>query len=230
MAFETLSLEHSSTVDRVVEELRRALFAGEVEAGTPLREVALAEAMGVARSTIREALAVLVAEGLAERVPHRGVQVADLDAAAVADVCRARVVLETAGVRRWQAASEPARQAVRDSVEEFAASPGPTTTSDLTAAHLAVHRSLVGLLDSPRLLAHAEALYSEVRLALARIDRLRQNHAEQVRAHQALLELLERGDLDEAAAEIAEHLQQGAESMLALLRVPPATPAGIIGP
>jgi hypothetical protein len=31
-SFETLRLAHSSTVDRVVDELRRALFDGEVEA------------------------------------------------------------------------------------------------------------------------------------------------------------------------------------------------------
>ena len=57
--FATLSLEHSSTVDRVAEELRRALFDGEVAPGTPLREIALADAMGVSRSTIREALGLL---------------------------------------------------------------------------------------------------------------------------------------------------------------------------
>ena len=68
-SFQSLRLAHSSTVDRVAEELRRALFDGEVGAGTPLREVALADAMGVARSTIREALGVLVAEGLATRTP-----------------------------------------------------------------------------------------------------------------------------------------------------------------
>ena len=78
----------SSTVDRVAEELRRALFDGEVEPGTPLREVALAEAMGVSRSTVREALGVLVAEGLATREPNRGVHVAELDPDSVHDVCR----------------------------------------------------------------------------------------------------------------------------------------------
>ncbi len=88
--FETLRLAHSSTVDRVVEELRRALFDGEVEAGTPLREMALAEAMGVSRSTVREALAILVGEGLATREPNRGVHVTELDPVAVHDVCTAR--------------------------------------------------------------------------------------------------------------------------------------------
>jgi len=58
--FRSLSLEHSSTVDRVAEELRRAVFDGELESGTPLREVALAESLAVSRSTVREALGVLV--------------------------------------------------------------------------------------------------------------------------------------------------------------------------
>ena len=119
--FDTLSLEHSSTVDRVVEELHRALFEGELEPGTPLRELALAEAMGVARSTVREALGTLVAEGLATREPNRGVHVTALDPASVHDVCVARSVLEVAGVRRWPEASEVARQAVRDALAEFEA-------------------------------------------------------------------------------------------------------------
>src|ERR1051325_11099956 len=101
-AFGSLSLEHSSTVDRVADELRRAVFEGELESGTPLREVALAESLGVSRPTVREALAVLVAEGLATREPNRGVSVSSPDPDSVRDVSTARVVLETAGVRNWQ--------------------------------------------------------------------------------------------------------------------------------
>ena len=74
--FGTLHLEHASTVDRVADELRRAVFDGELESGTPLREVAIAASLGVSRPTVREALTVLVAEGLATREPNRGVSVA----------------------------------------------------------------------------------------------------------------------------------------------------------
>src|SRR6188472_1625963 len=112
-AFGSLSLEHSSTVDRVAEELRRAVFEGELESGTPLREVALAESLGVSRPTLREALAMLVAEGLAAREPHRGVSVASPDPESVRDVSTVRTVLETAGVRNWPHATEEAREAVR---------------------------------------------------------------------------------------------------------------------
>src|SRR5687768_15663836 len=104
--FSSLHLAHSSTVDRVADELRRAVFEGELESGTPLREVALADSLGVSRSTLREALGMLVAEGVAVREPNRGVSVASPDPEAITDVCRARAVLEVAGVRHWPVAAE----------------------------------------------------------------------------------------------------------------------------
>jgi DNA-binding GntR family transcriptional regulator len=222
--FATLSLEHSSTVDRVAEELRRALFDGEVGPGTPLREIALADAMGVSRSTIREALGVLVAEGLATREPNRGVSVTELDPEAVHDVGRARAVLEVAGVRRWAAASEDARDAVRQALVDFhTAASSRRTPSELTAAHLGIHRALAGLTESPRLLALADSLYSEIRLALAKVDRIRRNANEQVASHRALLTLLERGDTDAAARELEHHLEHAETSMLDALHLPVET-------
>ena len=109
----SLGLEHSSTVDRVAEELRRAVFDGELESGTPLREVALAESLGVSRPTVREALTVLVAEGLATREPNRGV--------AVATPTRTRCATSAGPARCWRSpasgtgptAEEAAREAVR---------------------------------------------------------------------------------------------------------------------
>ena len=216
--FDTLRLAHSSTVDRVVEELRRALFDGEVDAGTPLREMALADAMGVSRSTIREALGILVAEGLATREPNRGVRVTELDPAAVHDVCAARAVLEVAGLRHWDQARDETRDACRAAMQEFAAvsSAGPTP-AELTAAHLAIHRAFVGLTESSRLGSLAEALTSEIRLALAKVDRIRRNAAAQVHSHQTLLDLLESGRADAAAEELARHLADAETSMLTAL-------------
>jgi DNA-binding GntR family transcriptional regulator len=219
--FSTLSLEHSSTVDRVADELHRALFDGEVEPGTPLREIALADAMGVSRSTIREALGILVSEGLATRAPNRGVFVTELDPEAVRDVGRARAVVEVAGVRRWAEASEEARDAVRRALADFqAAATSQATPSELTAAHLAIHRSFAGLTESPRLIALADALYAEVRLGLAKVDRIRRNADDQVASHRSLLTLLERDDTDTAARELDEHLHHAEESMLDALHLP----------
>jgi len=217
-AFGTLSLAHTSTVDRVVEELRRAVFDGELESGTALREVALADSLGVSRSTIREALAVLVGEGIATREPNRGVHVSEADPDSVRDVCRARAVLEEAGVRRWAEAPEHLRDDVRQALTGYAdAVRDGASYQQLNEKHLAIHRSLVGLLDSPRLVATAESLSAELRLALAQIDRIRRNAHDQAGSHNQILGLLERGDIEAAAAEIRAHLADAEVAILQAL-------------
>jgi DNA-binding GntR family transcriptional regulator len=213
-AFGTLHLEHSSTVDRVAEELRRAVFEGELESGTPLREVALAESLGVSRPTLREALAVLVAEGLATREPNRGVSVASPDPESVRDVSRARAVLEMAGVRHWPTATDEARDAVRTALADYERAVGDGATyQTLNQRHLAIHLSLVGLTDSPRLVAMAESVVAELRLALAQIDRVRRNARDQAGSHHHLLDLLESGDIETAVADLEKHLA-GAEDAI----------------
>jgi len=217
--YESLHVEHVSTVERVTEELRRALFEGELAPGTPLREMALAEQIGVSRSTIREALSVLVAEGLATRVPNRGVAVTTLSRADVRDVLRARAALEVAGARSWKAATTEQQDAVRHALDEFGrtARSGPSP-AEATAAHLEVHRALVGLTGSERLLAAADALNAEIRLALAHVDRIRRNAREQVADHRELVELLENGDIPAAVRGIEHHLEGAEQSLVDAIR------------
>ena len=216
MSFDTLSLEPATTVDRVTDELRRALFEGEVAPGTPLREVALADSLGVARSTIREALAALVAEGLADRVAHKGTVVRSLDVAAVRDVCAARLVLESSGVRAWADADSDARARCRAALDAFAelARDPSTSVADLTAAHLGIHYAIVALTGSDRIVAAADSLYAEIRLALASVDRIRRNAVEQIGTHTRLIELLESGDVDTTIAELRDHIGDGEQSMI----------------
>ena len=218
-----LGLQAVSTVDRVAEELRRSLFDGELPPGTALREVALADALGVSRSTVREALGILVAEGIADRVPNKGTQVRRLDPGQVRDVCRARAVIESAGVLRWNEASEEAREEVRRALAAYSdLRDSDCTAAEFTAAHLAVHRAFAALTGSSRLLAAVDALHSEVRLALAHVDRARGNAVEQVHSHSHLLDLMEQGRLEQAAQELTAHLADAEDSMIDEVRRPDA--------
>jgi DNA-binding GntR family transcriptional regulator len=214
-SFETLSVEPVSTVDRVAEELRRALFEGELEPGTPLREVALASSLGVSRSTVREAVGMLVADGLVDRKPNKGTSVHELTEAGVRDICRARLVLESAGVDGWRSATEEARDAVRTANAEYGRLVGSgASAQELTAAHLEIHRSLAALTGSPRLTAMSQTLYAEIRLALAHLDRARGNTQEQAHAHSDLLGLLEADRLAEARERLVQHLAGAEQSLL----------------
>jgi DNA-binding GntR family transcriptional regulator len=212
--YDSLELEQTSTVDRAAEALRRALFAGELEPGTPLREVALADSLGIARSTVREALGLLATEGLVTRIPYRGVMVAALDPADVHDVITARLALEEAGVRAWPTATPDAQEAVREALDGYAAAartgadPGP-----LAESHLAFHRALVALTGSSRLVATAAALHGELRLALAGVARRRGNARQQVAAHGELLDVVASGDTDAAVTAIRAHLTEAEESI-----------------
>jgi DNA-binding GntR family transcriptional regulator len=211
--YDSLELEQTSTVDRAAEALRRALFAGDLEPGTPLREVALAESLGIARSTVREALGLLTTEGLVTRIPYRGVVVAALDPADVHDVVTARLALEEAGVRAWPTATAEARAAVHHALDAYAAARSGADPGPLAEAHLAFHRALVGLTGSSRLVATAAALHGELRLALAGVERRRGNTHQQVAAHRELLEVVAGTDTAAAVAAIRTHLADAAESI-----------------
>src|SRR5919198_5287120 len=81
--------------DAVVHELRRAIMAGELEAGERVREVHVAKQMGISRPTLREAIYQLIHEGLLEQEPSRGVVVASIDRKFITHVADVRVALET---------------------------------------------------------------------------------------------------------------------------------------
>jgi DNA-binding GntR family transcriptional regulator len=193
-----------------------------VGSGTPLREVALSDSLGVSRSTIREALGLLVAEGIAIRMPNRGVAVTTPDPDSIRDVCRARAVLEIQGIRSWPKASETARDELRTALVAYtSAVRDGASYQKLNKRHLTLHGALVGLIESPRIVAMAESLYAELRLALAQIDRARRNAHDQAGAHGHLLRLLERGDIDTAADTIERHLAEAEVAILEALAAPP---------
>ncbi|WP_372734784.1 GntR family transcriptional regulator [Nocardioides sp.] len=206
-AFGSLHVEHSSTVDRVAAELRRAVFDGELESGTPLREVALASSLGVSRPTVREALTLLVAEGLATREANRGVSVASPQADSVHDVCCARLVLEGAGIRAWSEAAPEQRDRVRETLADYmSAIHSDASYQVLNERHLTFHVSLVELTGSPRLVSMQETLVLELKLALAQVDRIRRNAHDQGDAHTALVDLLEADDIEGAYQFLVKHL------------------------
>ena len=215
VVYDSLALdEHSSTVERVAESLRHALFAGDLSPGTPLREVAIADQLGVARSTVREAFTLLTGEGLVTRKPNRGVAVTSYDRDQVRDLIGARLVVELAGAHAWRDAQPSLRDAVHTALSRYAElAESNAPVRDITEAHLDFHRRIVALTDNERLTALSDQLYAEIRLALAHLDRLRSNAREQIADHRHLLELIESADTPTVDAALNAHLD-GAETSI----------------
>jgi DNA-binding GntR family transcriptional regulator len=205
------TIDRSSTTDRVASALRDMLFAGELAPGEPLREVSLADGFRVARSTVREALQMLAAEGLVTRYPHRGVVVTELTERDITEIFGARLVLESAGVRAGATGADLSPAAA--ALATYAAAARADDQVEATHAHLEFHTSLVALLGNPRLVASADVLTGDLRLALASVERARRNARSQVSDHRRLLTLMQAGDETAALAELERHLGDAAVSV-----------------
>ncbi|MEW5718460.1 MAG: GntR family transcriptional regulator [Chloroflexota bacterium] len=83
----------------VAERLRAAIHAGELKPGEWLRQEQLAQKFGVSQMPVREALQDLVAEGLVEHVPYRGIRVIEFSVADLIDLYAARAFLEGLAAR-----------------------------------------------------------------------------------------------------------------------------------
>lgn len=207
-------IDRSSTAERVADALRVMMFEGELSAGEPLREVALAESFGVSRATVREALQILALERLVTRVPNRGAEVSSLSDVDIDEIFRARRILETAGVRAVTESSKASLDALYEAMDAYAAAAEADNRTRTTEAHLAFHTTIVGLLDSQRLLETAGSLTSDLRLALAAVGRAHNDTPDQVADHRALLELIVSADAERAAAALAAHLARAKASLL----------------
>ena len=88
-----------SLIEETIGRIREAILTGELALGSKLSEQRLADMLGVSRSPVAQALAVLKTEGLVEVYPKRGSFVYMPDARTVIELCEYRTILETAALQ-----------------------------------------------------------------------------------------------------------------------------------
>jgi len=97
MAVPTRELTPIRTLSKsrgVFEELRQAIWSGDLAPGTPLREAHIAKQLNVSQVPVREALLQLEHLGLVVRVPDRGTTVTKLTRTEIAQLMEVRRHLE----------------------------------------------------------------------------------------------------------------------------------------
>ncbi|GLW08813.1 GntR family transcriptional regulator [Microtetraspora sp. NBRC 13810] len=199
----TIPLRPVSAVHALADALRARVLSGEIAPGTPLPEQELSAAYGVARPTVREALAVLVHEGLLRRERNRSAHVPEVSAADLADLMYVRRPLEDlmaaalAGRRVGEADAALAR---------MAALPPESPWSQVVAEHMALHEALIVAVGSPRLTRLYTSLAAETRLGLVRLRRLYEDRDVLVAEHGELLDAIAEGGTEDARAAVLAHL------------------------
>ncbi len=87
-------LTHKPLKEEIYDALHRQIIEGKYAPGDWLRQEEIASQMGVSMTPVREAFDLLVAKGIAERVPYRGVRVREMSEKDVVDAYGMRLILE----------------------------------------------------------------------------------------------------------------------------------------
>ncbi len=201
----------------VADQLRWRIVQGEVAPGQALSENQLASEFGVSRTPVREALRILMEEGLVEMLAGRRLRVALPDPVDVREVYETRWLLESEAVRRL--AADPAAAQATCAQLQAACGEGDTALrhqdrQGLARANERYHEALVLALGNRRLTALSRTLYNLI--ALYRNQTLQSERwaAAGNVDHLALLEHIRAGRTDEALALLRSHLDE-AQAVLA---------------
>lgn len=213
----------------VAAALRQAVSAGEYSPGEKLNEVIVAEKMGISRNTLREGFASLAAEGIIDRIPHRGVFIASPTAADVLSLFRARAVVEPGAVLwgteldvdaldRIVSTAEAAETADVESVDSVDSVESVDSAAAIALANQEFHRTLVGAAGSALLDEEMDGLLARMRLVFLAVERVRPNlHGDFVAVNRQIVTMLRDGDRDAAAAMLRASLVETGETLAAIV-------------
>ena len=211
-------LQHTkeSLAEGVFRTLRKAILEGDFEPGEWLRQENLADELEVSQATVRDALNQLVGEGLADRIPYKGVRVATLSPAELEDIYAMRAVLEGLAAKSAAKNITPEQlQEMRDILPDSIVSNDPESVPKAREANKRFHeifieaskrrfliRTLRQILDwIDPLMLYSKTVKTEIGLE----TRLKWGERDRFQ-HTRLLEALEAGDGDlacQAATEAA---------------------------
>lgn len=196
-----------SNVDRAYVEIRQRIVDGHYSPGQPLSEVTLAQAHGMSRTPVREALARLCHERYVERMPGRGFFVSRVTVQSINDTYEVRRLLEG-----W-AAARAAEQATPEIIARLRALAARQDDAG-TAAEAGANNRRFHLAVAAAAGNHLAA--DLIEQCLAQIDRFitlgvgfapfKTGAAE---AHSEIVAAIETGDPAEARARMERHLDRG---------------------
>ena len=158
---------------QVADDMRRAILAGDEPPGTVIPIEAVAQFFGVSQIPVREALKVLLGEGLVEHVPHVGYSVAKLTFGEFRELYDVRQALESAALRAAVVHADDADDTlVRETHEEMAASIAAGDERAYHAASRRFHMALIQPSRMPRLVHMYEGAWNMTEPArpMSRVD------------------------------------------------------------
>ncbi|WP_424812643.1 GntR family transcriptional regulator [Roseococcus sp. YIM B11640] len=211
-------LKHRTLASAVLDRVREEILLGRHPAGTQLRQDALAQAYGVSRIPVREALLQLEAEGFVRIVPHKGAIVSPISRDDLNDVFDLRTMLEPRLFASAIPLLTPGDFAEIDALHEsFAAAIAARDVVQWGLINADFHARLYAPAPLPRTQAIVAALlqtsdrYTRLQLSTpVAMERAQREHAE-------LIALARKGHIERASKRLATHIETVRADLLKVL-------------
>lgn len=202
--------------EQVLEQLRQAIVELRLAPAQRLIERELIEQTGVSRTTIREVLRQLAAEGLVTTIPNKGTVVASPPLERAVELYEVRAVLEGMATRQFaeRATALHLRELRRAFKGIETAAARERTGNELLAAKRVFYDVLFEGAANSTIQGIVEGL--QARISVLRAASLAQpgRIAHSVAEVRAIVEALEAGDADRAADACVHHVNEAARTIL----------------
>ena len=206
-----------TVAQQVAAMLRQEIIGGQLGAGTKLRQVEIAQRLGVSTTPVREAFGLLQSEGLVQIDTHRGVTVFLPTKQGLAEHYEIRAALEMLAAEKAAEVFRPEDAApltaLLDEMETV------TSAQRYVECNRAFHMRLYALADRPQLLAMIDGLRnaSSAYLHLFAARDLPGDSPRLNREHREILSACQANDPVRAATALRHHFQQMALHVLEVL-------------
>lgn len=197
-------------VERIAAAVRESILRGELAPGTPLRELELTDALGVARNTLREALRLLSQEGLIRHDAYRGTFVTEPTHRDVTDIFAVRRMVELAGVAASATATPEQLEELRAARDAYDAAVDEADWPAAFEQDMRLHATIASFAGSERVNRFFVGVLRELRLAYF-IES--EGQPKDRRQHAAIVDRIEAGRREDAASVLTAHLAD-AEALL----------------
>ncbi|WP_289738092.1 GntR family transcriptional regulator [Streptomyces macrolidinus] len=201
-------VQRASVRRQVLDALRTALLAGELEPGEVYSAPALGTRFGVSATPVREAMQQLAQEGAVEVVPNRGFRVVVRDARELAELAEVRALIEVPVMLRL-ARTVPAElwaelRPLAEATVRAASSGYPATYAE---SDRAFHHAVLALAGNEQVTRVAEDLHRRAQgpLVGGQLPPGRAELLADAAQHTALLDALVAQDLTVAQSLVREH-------------------------
>jgi DNA-binding GntR family transcriptional regulator len=207
-----------TTAEHALEQLRRAILAGELQPGQRVLQEEVAERLGTSVAPVREALRVLEHEGQVTYQPRRGYFVTALHMEDLVEIYELRQILEERAVRQ----SLPSLD--EDALERISIAAADCVRAaeagDIAAELEANRRFHFGMLESPEqphTMRVIRLLWDSTCAYRALYYNSPDERQEAVRAHERILSALHRRAADELVGELNAHRSRALEVLVRIL-------------